>query len=117
MLAEGIAAAAPNTAFATAVPEAGGVVVTFVEGTVYPTFEEVRPDLEKEAADAADEAGTSVIDDVRTKLGVTVNPRFEDPKNVRRRGRHPRGRRGEHRDGHPGRHPGRVGPARGRRGD
>ena len=81
VLAEGIAAAAPNTAFATAVPEAGGVVVTFVEGTVYPTFEEVRPDLEKEASDAADEAGNSVIEDVRTKLGVTLNPRFEDPKN------------------------------------
>jgi hypothetical protein len=80
VLAEGIAAAAPNTAFATAVPEAGGVVVTFVEGTVYPTFEDVRPDLEKEAADAADEAGNAVIDDVRKAIGVTVNPRFEEPK-------------------------------------
>jgi peptidyl-prolyl cis-trans isomerase SurA len=81
VLAEGITAAAPNSAFATDVPEAGGVVVTFVEGTVYPTFEEVRPDLEKEASDAADKAGNSVIEDVRTKLGITVNPRFEDPKN------------------------------------
>lgn len=85
VLAGGIAAAAPNTGFATAVPEAGGVVVTFVEGTVYPTFEEVRPDLEKEATDAADKAGAAIVDDVRKDLGVTVNPRYgklEDGKLV-----------------------------------
>jgi peptidyl-prolyl cis-trans isomerase SurA len=76
VLAGGIAAAAPDTGFSTAVPEAGGVVVTFVEGTVYPTFDEVRPDLEKQAADEADKAGTSIVDGVRTGLGVTVNPRF-----------------------------------------
>jgi hypothetical protein len=85
VLAEGIAAAAPNTGFSTPVPDAGGVVVTFVAGTVYPTFEEVRPDLEKEAADAADKAGASLVDDVRKDVGVTVNPRFgvlEDGKLV-----------------------------------
>ena len=85
VLADGIAAAAPNTGFITPVAEAGGVVVTFVAGTVYPTFEEVRPDLEKEAADKADEAGASIIDDVRKDLGVTVNPRYgtlEDGKLV-----------------------------------
>lgn len=85
VLADGIAAAAPNTGFSTPVAEAGGVVVTFVAGTVYPTFEEVRPDLEKEAADKADEAGASIIDDVRQDLGVTVNPRYgtlEDGKLV-----------------------------------
>jgi peptidyl-prolyl cis-trans isomerase SurA len=76
VLAAGIAAAAPNTGFSTAVPEAGGVVVTFVAGTVYPTFEEVRPDLEKAAADEADKAGTTLVDGVRKDLGVTVNPRF-----------------------------------------
>ena len=38
-------------------PRSGGVVVTFVGGTVYPPFEEVRPQLEQEAADAADDAG------------------------------------------------------------
>ena len=59
VLAEGIQAAAPNTAFATPVPEAGGVVVTFVEGVVYPPFEEVRPQLESEAAEAAEAAPTS----------------------------------------------------------
>jgi hypothetical protein len=76
VLADGIAAAAPNTGFSTPVPDAGGVVVTFVAGTVYPTFEEVRADLEKEASDQADAAGTSIVDDVRKNLGVTVNPRF-----------------------------------------
>jgi peptidyl-prolyl cis-trans isomerase SurA len=85
VLAEGITGAAPNTGFSTAVPEAGGVVVTFVAGTVYPTFDEVRPDLEKEAADKASQAGASVVDDFRTDLGVTVNPRYgvlEDGKLV-----------------------------------
>ena len=76
VLAEGITAAAPNTGFSTPVPEAGGVVVTFVAGPVYPSFEEVRPDLEKEAADKADQAAGALVDDVRKHLGVTVNPRF-----------------------------------------
>jgi peptidyl-prolyl cis-trans isomerase SurA len=76
VLAPGVAAAAPNTGFSTAVPEAGGVVVTFVAGTVYPSFEEVRPDLEKEASDQAEKAGTTLVDNVRNDLGVTVNPRF-----------------------------------------
>jgi peptidyl-prolyl cis-trans isomerase SurA len=76
VLATGIAAAAPNTGFSTPLPDAGGVVVTFVAGTVYPTFEEVRPDLEKEAAAQVDQAATTLIDDVRKGLDVTVNPRF-----------------------------------------
>ncbi|TQN37549.1 peptidyl-prolyl cis-trans isomerase SurA [Blastococcus colisei] len=73
ILAEGIAAAAPNTAFATPVPEAGGVVVTFVEGVVYPSFEEVRPQLESEAVETA---GNERIEAVRDDLEVTVNPRY-----------------------------------------
>ncbi|SNR41548.1 SurA N-terminal domain-containing protein [Blastococcus mobilis] len=76
VLAEGIAAAAPNTGFTTAVPEAGGVVVTFVEGPVYPSFEEVRPQLENEASEAVQEAGNRRVEAVREDLGVTVNPRF-----------------------------------------
>lgn len=75
-LAQGIAAAAPNTGFTLAVPETGGVVVTFVAGTVYPTFEEARPDLVKQAADEADQAGAKLVDGVRKDLDVTVNPRF-----------------------------------------
>jgi peptidyl-prolyl cis-trans isomerase SurA len=75
-LAAQIAAAAPGTGFTLAVPETGGVVVGFVAGPVYPPFEEVRPQLEKEAADQADKAGNQLVADVRTDLGVTVNPRF-----------------------------------------
>ena len=76
VLADGIAKAAPNTGFTTAVQEAGGVVVTFVAGTVYPTFDEVRADLVKEATDKADTAGTTILDDFRKDLGVKVNPRY-----------------------------------------
>jgi parvulin-like peptidyl-prolyl isomerase len=76
VLAEGITSAAPNTAFATPVPEAGGVVVTFVGGVVYPPFEEVRPQLENEAAESAEAAADERIQDVRDDLGVTVNPRY-----------------------------------------
>ncbi len=76
VLAEGIQAAAPNTAFATPVPEAGGVVVTFVGGVVYPPFEEVRPQLENEAAQAVEATADERIRAVRDDLGVTVNPRY-----------------------------------------
>jgi hypothetical protein len=76
VLAEGIAAAAPNTGFTTSIPEAGGVVVTFVQGVVFPPFEEVRPQLENEASQAADEAGNALVQDLRADLGVTVNPRY-----------------------------------------
>jgi peptidyl-prolyl cis-trans isomerase SurA len=76
ILAEEIGAAAPGTAFATAVPEAGGVVVTFVEGVVYPTFEEVRPQLESEAVEGADTAANERVQELRDDLEVTVNPRY-----------------------------------------
>jgi peptidyl-prolyl cis-trans isomerase SurA len=75
-LAEGIAAAAPNTGFSLPVPEVGGVIVTFVEGPVYPPFEDVRPQLEQEAVGAAQDAGGALVDAVREDLGVTVNPRY-----------------------------------------
>lgn len=75
-LAEGIAAAAPNTGFSLPVPEVGGVIVTFVEGPVYPPFEEVRPQLEQEAVGAAQEAGGALVEEVRQDLDVTVNPRY-----------------------------------------
>ena len=38
--------------------EVQGVIVTFVEGTVYPSFEELRPQLEQEFTEAADAAGS-----------------------------------------------------------
>jgi hypothetical protein len=75
-LAEQVAAAAPNTAFSVPVAEVGGIVVTFVEGPVYPTFEELLPQLEQEAIAAGDDAGTALVDEVRKDLDVTVNPRY-----------------------------------------
>jgi hypothetical protein len=76
VLAEGIDAAAPDSGFITTVPDTGGVVVTFVGKTVYPAFEEVRPDLEQEAADQIQAAANELVTGVRNDLGVTVNPRF-----------------------------------------
>jgi peptidyl-prolyl cis-trans isomerase SurA len=75
-LAEQVATARPNTAFTLAVEEVGGVLVTFVEGTVYPTLEELRPQLEQEFSTAADAAGTALVDGVRDDLDVVVNPRY-----------------------------------------
>lgn len=75
-LAAQLAAAAPGTAFAVPVPEVGGVVVGFRAGTVYPSFEEVRPQLEGEAFQAVDAQVRPLLDEVRADLGITVNPRF-----------------------------------------
>jgi hypothetical protein len=75
-LAAGITAAAPDTGFTVPGPDPGQIVVVFVEGTVYPSFEDVRPQLLQEAEEAVDHAGTEVVDGVRDDLGVTVNPRF-----------------------------------------
>jgi hypothetical protein len=73
-LAQGAATAKPGTGFTVAVPEVGGVVVAFV--APYPPFEEVRPQLEQQAAAQASDAGGALVDDVRKDLDVTVNPRF-----------------------------------------
>jgi peptidyl-prolyl cis-trans isomerase SurA len=75
-LAEQVAAAAPNTAFTVPVAELQGIVVTFVAGPVYPTLEDLRPQLEQEATDATDAAGAELVDDVRADLDVVVNPRY-----------------------------------------
>jgi hypothetical protein len=76
-LAEGVAAAQPQTGFTVAIPEAGGVVVAFVAGLVYPEFDEVRPRLEAEAAAEASAAGSELVTQMREDLGVKVNPRYE----------------------------------------
>ena len=75
-LAEQVATAQPNTAFTLPVEEVGGVIVTFVEGTVYPSFEELLPQLEQEFTQEADAAGSSLVDAVRDDLDVVVNPRY-----------------------------------------
>ena len=73
-LAEQATTAQPGTGFTVAVPEVGGVIVGFVG--LYPPFEEVRPQLEQQAAAAAAEAGNGLVEEVRNDLDVTVNPRF-----------------------------------------
>jgi peptidyl-prolyl cis-trans isomerase SurA len=74
-LAQQAAAAKPGTGFTVAVPEAGGVIVGFI--APYPPFEDVRPELEQQAATAAVEAGAALVDDVRRDLGVRYNPRYK----------------------------------------
>lgn len=73
-LAEQAAAAAPATGFTVTVPGVPGVIVGFV--APYPSFEEARADLQQQATQTVQQAGASIVDDVRKKLGVTVNPRF-----------------------------------------
>lgn len=75
-LAEQAAAAAPGTAFAVPVEETGGIVVGFVAGQVYPEFEELRPQLEQEAAGEVDQAASALIEEVREDLDVKINPRY-----------------------------------------
>lgn len=75
-LAEPLASAQPRTAVAVPVPETGGVVVALRAGTVYPSFEELRPQLEEEAATAVEAAVRPLLDEVRADLDLTVNPRY-----------------------------------------
>jgi hypothetical protein len=75
-LVEQVQAAQPDTAFTLTVEEVQGVIVTFVESIVYPSFEELRPQLEQQASEAADTAGASLVEDVRADLDVVVNPRY-----------------------------------------
>jgi peptidyl-prolyl cis-trans isomerase SurA len=75
-LAEQVAATPPGQGFTLPLPQIGGVVVGFVAGTLEPTFEEVRPQLEQEAVAAVDEQVAAVVGEVRDALDVTVNPRF-----------------------------------------
>jgi peptidyl-prolyl cis-trans isomerase SurA len=73
-LAQQAATAEPGTGFTVALAEVGGVIVGFVGP--YPPFEEVRPQLEQQAAEAAAQAGNDLVEKVRSDLDVTVNPRF-----------------------------------------
>ncbi|MBM7807390.1 peptidyl-prolyl cis-trans isomerase SurA [Geodermatophilus bullaregiensis] len=75
-LVQGVTAATPNSGFTVTVPDVPGVVVAFVGQRATPSFEEVRTQLESEAATGVEEAGTALVDDVRTDLGITVNPRY-----------------------------------------
>jgi peptidyl-prolyl cis-trans isomerase SurA len=75
-IAQQVVTAQPNSAFAIPVAEVNGFIVTFVVGPVYPSFEDLRPQLEQEGNDAVDAAGTSLVDAVRADLDVVINPRY-----------------------------------------
>ncbi|SFP22774.1 peptidyl-prolyl cis-trans isomerase SurA [Geodermatophilus dictyosporus] len=75
-LAGGVTTAAPGTAFTVTVPQVTGVVVVYVGQRSTPAFEEVRTQLEDEAATGVEEAGAALVDEVRTDLDITVNPRY-----------------------------------------
>jgi peptidyl-prolyl cis-trans isomerase SurA len=74
-LQQGVAAAAPNTAFSVAGP-AGGVVVVFVGPTVTTPFEDAKAQLQSDASSSVDSAAQQVVDKYRAGLGLTVNPRY-----------------------------------------
>jgi peptidyl-prolyl cis-trans isomerase SurA len=82
-LAQGIAAAKPNTGFAVPVPQVGGIVVCFVGHRVVPTYEQARGTLVQEAQSAVDQAGVQLVEGVRSDLNVKVNPRYGVLKNGR----------------------------------
>ncbi len=75
-LAQRLAGLTPGNGFSLVAPEVGGVLVGFLAAVVAPTFEEVRPALEREAGERVAQAGQALVDDVRTDLEVTVNPRY-----------------------------------------
>jgi peptidyl-prolyl cis-trans isomerase SurA len=76
-----VSKAKPDTGFTLPVQQVGGVIVGFVAGTVYPSFEEERAALEKEAADAANNAAGQLLADFQKSLHVTINPRYGVLKN------------------------------------
>lgn len=75
-VAEEVAAAAPGTAFAVPVEEVGGIVIGYLVDVQYPTFEELRPQLEQEALGAVEQEVAALIEEVRESADVTVNPRY-----------------------------------------
>jgi peptidyl-prolyl cis-trans isomerase SurA len=76
VLADAVARTAPGRGFTQAVPEAGGIVVGLVSGTVTPTFAEVRDQLAQQAGTEADQAGAAVIGAFQDDVDITVNPRY-----------------------------------------
>lgn len=75
-IAEEVAAAEPGTAFAVPVEETGGIVIGFVADVQYPTFQEVRPQLEQQALAGVEQQVAPLVEEVRESIDVTVNPRY-----------------------------------------
>jgi len=77
-LAQQASEAQPGTAFAVPVAETGGVVVGFVAGQTFSSFEELRPQLEQQATGEVEQAAGELVAEVREDLDVVVNPRYGD---------------------------------------
>ncbi len=80
-LADAVSKAAPGTGFALPVAETGGIVVGFVQGLTYPSFDQMRPQLIREASADIDNKAKASVDKVRSQLEVRVNPRYGVYKN------------------------------------
>lgn len=76
VIAQQVAATQPGNGFTLPLDSVGGVVVVFVQGISYPTFEELEPQLQDQAAAQAAEAGAAVVSQVQDDLRVRVNPRY-----------------------------------------
>jgi SurA-like protein len=79
-LADQVTAAKPNTGFTSTVEGVTGVLVGFVGNITYPTFEQLRPQLEQQAGEAAAKEGAALVNAVRDDLDITINPRFGEFK-------------------------------------
>jgi len=74
-LADQVSTAQPRTGFT--VPVQGvGVVVAFVTDVTTQSFEDVRPALQDAAAADIDKKAQQLVQDFRSGLDITVNPRF-----------------------------------------
>lgn len=80
-LADGVNKAAPGTGFTTTADGVNGVVVAFVAGLTYPSYQDVRAQLVQEASTAIDDKAKQQVDAVRSQLKISLNPRFGVYKN------------------------------------
>jgi len=62
--------------FAEALVPTGEITVVFITGISYPSFEDIRPTLEQQAAQAVQAALDVELQSVRDSLDITVNPRY-----------------------------------------
>jgi peptidyl-prolyl cis-trans isomerase SurA len=75
-LAAPVASARPNSAFSLTVPQLPGVIVGFVGGVRYPTYQQQRAALLQAVLADSEAAGARLVTDFEKTLHVTVNPRF-----------------------------------------
>ena len=62
--------------FSDALVPTGEITVVFITGISYPSFEDIRPTLEQQAAQEVQTALDTELASVRESLDITVNPRY-----------------------------------------